>query len=329
MSERHANRQPSDDDLSDAESDLVSIASDEFPGYFTERNGRLFHSSPTVPYPLPVDTPEQERLTVQDKALRIIMGQPFVGPVPEALAPTVGRRKFAVDFCCGKGQWIEHMAARFPEAIFVGLDIVPIATTYPPENVSFEVHDMSEPTRFEEGTIDLVHIRDCSMAVANYATLIQEASRILRPGGLLVFGEFSRFPAFHTTSPQAAANPRAVAPYFCRFYDLVNQALASRGLLHVSDVVPTIVRQLRTFHTTTPISYQVPIGDWYENERLGRAYRRATSGFMDSIRPLLAQQGLWPQEYLDALYSSARLEIESVNQFRPVAQYFTGFSIRR
>ncbi len=60
MSGRNTNQQSSDDDLSDTESDLVSIASDEFPGYFTERNGRLFHSSLTVPYPLPVDTPEQE-----------------------------------------------------------------------------------------------------------------------------------------------------------------------------------------------------------------------------------------------------------------------------
>ena len=38
---------------------LEEIGSDEFPGYFSELNGRLFPSAIT-PYPFPVDTPEQE-----------------------------------------------------------------------------------------------------------------------------------------------------------------------------------------------------------------------------------------------------------------------------
>jgi hypothetical protein len=40
---------------------LEEIGSDEFPGYFTEFNGRLFPSALSfTPYPFPVDTPEQE-----------------------------------------------------------------------------------------------------------------------------------------------------------------------------------------------------------------------------------------------------------------------------
>ncbi len=48
----------SDPEVPDATSTLVELSPDEFPGYFSERNGRLFHSG-TSPYPLPVDTPEQ------------------------------------------------------------------------------------------------------------------------------------------------------------------------------------------------------------------------------------------------------------------------------
>ena len=48
-----------EEDHSDGDS-LISVTSEEFPHYFIEREGRLFHSSPTAPYPLPVDTPEQE-----------------------------------------------------------------------------------------------------------------------------------------------------------------------------------------------------------------------------------------------------------------------------
>ena len=50
----------SEDDgyASDAAS-LEEVRSEEFPTYFEERAGRLFPSTPS-PYPLPVDTPEQE-----------------------------------------------------------------------------------------------------------------------------------------------------------------------------------------------------------------------------------------------------------------------------
>ncbi len=42
------------------DSNVEELRSDDFPNYFVESNGRLFHSSRTCPYPLPVDTPEQQ-----------------------------------------------------------------------------------------------------------------------------------------------------------------------------------------------------------------------------------------------------------------------------
>lgn len=39
---------------------IEELEANEFPSYFSERNARLFHSSPTAPYPLPVDAGEQE-----------------------------------------------------------------------------------------------------------------------------------------------------------------------------------------------------------------------------------------------------------------------------
>lgn len=49
----------SSSDDGDDVSSVVEIEQDDFPRYFSERNGRLFHAS-SSPYPLPVDTPEQE-----------------------------------------------------------------------------------------------------------------------------------------------------------------------------------------------------------------------------------------------------------------------------
>lgn len=48
-----------DDDHSDTSSEITEIDSAEFPQFFQERNGRLFHSHGGSPYPLPVDAPEQ------------------------------------------------------------------------------------------------------------------------------------------------------------------------------------------------------------------------------------------------------------------------------
>ena len=40
--------------------EVEEIEDDDFPSYFNEIDGRLFPSCPSFPYPLPVDTPEQE-----------------------------------------------------------------------------------------------------------------------------------------------------------------------------------------------------------------------------------------------------------------------------
>lgn len=45
---------------SDSSSDVTELEQDEFPTYFVERNGRLFHSHGSSPYPLPVDAAEQQ-----------------------------------------------------------------------------------------------------------------------------------------------------------------------------------------------------------------------------------------------------------------------------
>jgi hypothetical protein len=47
-------------DVPDTSAQLYELAANDFPRYFTERGGRLFHSHHSSPYPLPADTPEQQ-----------------------------------------------------------------------------------------------------------------------------------------------------------------------------------------------------------------------------------------------------------------------------
>lgn len=68
MHEENDRNPPSDDDLdrdiadsySDTSDDLVEVSAPDFPRYFQERGGRLFHSHGSSPYPLPVDAEEQD-----------------------------------------------------------------------------------------------------------------------------------------------------------------------------------------------------------------------------------------------------------------------------
>lgn len=125
----------SEPDLPDATAGMVELGSDEFPDYFSERNDRLFHSS-TSPYPLPVDTPEQQvrvpcrqlqilanffrffpcdhgiifnvkRLRALHNLLHQLLGVNCVGPVAEVLAPQQDsdRQRIALDVCTGNGTW--------------------------------------------------------------------------------------------------------------------------------------------------------------------------------------------------------------------------------
>lgn len=46
-----------------------------------------------------------QRLDVQHKVLRDLLGSHFVGPIAEALAYESGRQKRVLDLCTGTGRW--------------------------------------------------------------------------------------------------------------------------------------------------------------------------------------------------------------------------------
>ena len=48
---------------------------------------------------------------------------------------------------------------------------MPIATRYPPSNVTFEMHDIAEKFRYDPGSIDFVHARSISMAVRPFSLI--------------------------------------------------------------------------------------------------------------------------------------------------------------
>lgn len=62
---------PNDDARSDVSSVLEEVDGDDFPQYFQEIRGRLFHSHGSSLYPLPVDANEQHVSVPSHRAYRI------------------------------------------------------------------------------------------------------------------------------------------------------------------------------------------------------------------------------------------------------------------
>ncbi|KAJ7054666.1 hypothetical protein C8F01DRAFT_1162499 [Mycena amicta] len=302
------------------DSDMEELESHDFPTYFVERDGRLFHSHQTSPYPLPVDTPEQERMNVQHRILFELLGTHYPPncPVPAVLAQDPARRRYVLDVCTGTGKWVMDMARDFPHVAFRGYDIVPIVTRYPLPNVQFSIHDVNTIAPWGPGTFDLVHARSISMA----STSPPSSPNLLAsyaPGGLFIAGEWSRM-LFTVPAPgtPATATPHSPPP--------PNPLPASPPL-----VAQLIAGQPNNFHpaSITVATHFVPLGPWQPQanlQRIGRAYRNVFRAYMNSVRPLLANKSGLAPAVLAQVYTGARLELRNVQGI--VALYNTVYARR-
>ncbi|KAJ7060184.1 S-adenosyl-L-methionine-dependent methyltransferase [Mycena amicta] len=321
------------------DSDMEELETTDFPTYFVERDGRLFHSHQTSPYPLPVDTPEQERMNVQHRILFELLGTHYPPncPVPAVLAQDPVRRRYVLDVCTGTGKWVMDMARDFPHVAFRGYDIVPIVTRYPLPNVQFSIHDVNTIAPWGPGTFDLVHARSISMATVNFPALIAESARLLRPGGLFIAGEWSRM-LFTVPAPgtPATATPvtQQTAPFLTAFFGALHAALTTPP--NPLPASPPLVAQLiagqpNNFHpaSITVATHFVPLGPWQPQanlQRIGRAFRNVFRAYMNSVRPLLANKSGLAPPVLAQVYTGARLELRNVQGI--VALYNTVYARR-
>ncbi|TCD65162.1 hypothetical protein EIP91_003018 [Steccherinum ochraceum] len=292
-----------DDEWSDTSSEITELDPAEFPRYFVERNGRLFHSHGGSPYPFPVDTDEQNRDKGIHALLKARLGRNYVGPVREILRQTVGRQRRALDLGTGTGIWVEEMAGEFPHVRFDGLDIVPIATRYPPANVMFEMHDIGEPFRYADGYYDLVHARSVSMAVHNYAVLLDEVARVLRPRGLFVAGEWMRGPAMIR-----GADPAVHLPRTTEFFRVVNNTLTVKNIFPVAPFLHELIEESNHFEDVHSRQIEIVVG----GDARGNRFREMQKVYAESMRVVLVEAGRHSRREVDELVAGYLWELYHV-----------------
>jgi ubiquinone/menaquinone biosynthesis C-methylase UbiE len=132
---------------------------------------------------------EMSRLMGQGTLLTQIAG----GVLPEF--PDLSRFKYVLDAACGPGEWALEYAFRSPTTEVVGFDISERMIAYATEqakamgleNAHFHVMDIRFPLTFADASFDLVNARTIAgvMPRTVWPQLIQEAARVLQPGGVI------------------------------------------------------------------------------------------------------------------------------------------------
>ena len=136
-----------------------------------------------VPYALPQDSAEVNRLDFQHYLLRYAFHGNFAAPLdsPHAI----------LDVGCGTGRWAREMAQTFPVARVAGLDINPpsadagSAGPARPGDFTFMLGNVLEGLPFPDAMFDYTHMRLMFLAIPadRWEFVARELIRVTRPGG--------------------------------------------------------------------------------------------------------------------------------------------------
>lgn len=149
----------------------------ERPEQTRSLGGRQFTRG--VPYILPSDSEEINRLDFQHYMLRYALKGNYAAPVDQP--------REILDVACGTGRWCVEMATLVPQANVVGLDLTPLSESgvARPDNFAFVQGNMLEGLPFPDNSFDFVHQRLVIVALPTdqWIRQVQELVRVTRPGG--------------------------------------------------------------------------------------------------------------------------------------------------
>lgn len=140
-----------------------------------------------VPYALPADEAEVNRLDFQHYMLRFAFQGNYAAPLTNPAS--------ILDVGAGTGRWAMEMAQTFPTANVIGLDVKPPAIDERgdarpdadprPPNYMFVPGNLLEGLPFADGSFDFVHQRLLFTAIPHdrWPSAVRELVRVTRPGG--------------------------------------------------------------------------------------------------------------------------------------------------
>lgn len=140
-----------------------------------------------VPYLLPTDEREINRLDFQHYLLRYALQGNYAAPLttmPRGYPASI------LDVGCGTGRWSLEMAAQFPHANMVGVDLSPmldeaVSVERRPPNFTFVQANVLEGLPFADASFAYVYQRLLFLAIPAllWPRVVQELVRVTQPGG--------------------------------------------------------------------------------------------------------------------------------------------------
>jgi ubiquinone/menaquinone biosynthesis C-methylase UbiE len=251
-----------------------------------------------VPYILPKDDQEFERLDLQHYMLRYVLKGNYLAPIAQPA--------HVLDVGCGTGRWLVEMAQEFSQADLIGVDLkLPEAGTalFPP-NCHFQEGNALDGLSFEDSSFDFVHQRLLIFAIPllRWQQLVDELVRVTRRGGWVELTEVNPF--FEQMGPATE-----------RIVDLIVQTMLQRGFdLTISQRMSTLLGTAGLKRVETRVQL-IPVGNW--GGRLGTMALADIRAIFQAMKPLIVAQMQTPPEEFDRLTMQMEQEVE---------QYHTTFT---
>ncbi|KAI1380043.1 S-adenosyl-L-methionine-dependent methyltransferase [Hypoxylon crocopeplum] len=281
---------------------------------YIEAFGHHYHISGKIF--LPFDEPERHRLEVQHKLYRHCLD----GALTSTRLPLDTAQ--ILDLGTGTGVWAIEMAARYPQAQIMGVDVYPIQRRKGvPPNVKFEIDDVENPWRFPDNSLDFVHARSIAGGVRDWPALIRQTYNKLKPGGLFEMTEI----ALNILDFDGKFAEADLCPEFLQlFRDLCDKV----GMdFNPSPHVPDWLVEA-DFEKIIQRSEILPTGSWAQDEKM-KARQNLTNQIttehyvLDNHCGLLFQSCGWTKEEFDAIVPSFWQEIQAAKVRPYITAVFT------
>lgn len=239
-------------------------------------------ASSGVPYLFPRHASEADRLDVQHYALREALGANYLAPIEPPVR--------ALDVGSGTGQWSFELCQQFPDALVVGLDLVPSKPDRPP-GFRWVRANLLHGLPFASGRFDFVYQRLLVVGVplASWPAIVAELVRVARRGGWVEIVE----PVVGTVDAGPATQ---------RLIRLAMEIASANGLDTTDVVFRSLDEFLRQAGLVEVVRRQVsiPVGPW--GGRVGSFMATDMRAMQMRIGEVLQARGrITPEECHDLL----------------------------
>lgn len=246
-----------------------------------------------APYLLPNDIQEINRLDLQHYLLRYALRGQHLAPVkyPHSV----------LDVGAGTGRWTLEMAAQYPQANIMGVDLVlpPVDTDKRPDNVVFTQGNILEGLAFADGNFDFVQQRMLFLALPfdRWPGVVAELARVTRQHGWVELLE--------------AGVVQQGGPAMTQLMNWGAEVSRRRGIdLNVGNILPDFLHQARLSHVAFQ-KLHIPVGAY--GGRIGLMMESDVFAVIAAIRgPVIATQLTSPAAY-DATVEQAHAETSKGN----------------